>query len=282
MKKWFLIVAIGLPSAFFSFGIADARDKVRIGGDVVVERGTEVKDAVAVGGSVTVNGKVRDSAVAVGGSIILGPNAVVGKDVVAIGGVVDQAPGSKIQGDVVELNIPGVAAIMPFFFEENSSSWFWTFKIVTLLGFLAFAVLLVAVLPKPFNLISDNVRQHIGKIILWGLLGLAIIIPLAVFLAISVIGIPLIAVEAFLVGIAFLVGYIAVAKLIGDRIAAIMKRPALNIVWLTVMGLLALWLIGWVPILGSVVKATAILLGFGGVLATLYTSRKRVRVEGAL
>jgi hypothetical protein len=281
MKKWFPIIALSLPLALFPLVSANAKDKVRIGGDVVVDQGTEVKDAVAVGGSVTVNGKVRDSAVAVGGSVILGPHAVIGKDVVSIGGAVEQAQGSKIHGDVVELNIPGVSSIMPFFFEDTSSS-FWTFKIVSLLGFLALAVLLVAVLPKPFNLITNNVQQNLGKIILWGILGLVVLIPLAIFLAISVIGIPLIALEVFLVGIAFLVGYIAVAQLIGDKIGALMKRPALSVIWLTVMGLLALWLIGWVPFLGSLVKAAVIVLGFGGVLATLFTSRNRIRMEDAL
>jgi hypothetical protein len=282
MQKYFQLMAFILTLTLFPFLSANARDKVRIGGDVVVDVGTEVTDAVAVGGSVTVNGKVRDSAVAVGGSVILGPNAVIGKDVVSIGGAVKLAQGSKIHGDVVELNIPGVSAIMPFFFEDTSSSWFWTFKIMSLLGFLALAVLLVAVLPKPFNLISNNVQHNMGKIILWGILGLVVLIPLAIFLALSVIGIPLIALEVFLVGIAFLVGYIAIAQLIGDKIAALMKRSALSVIWLTVMGLLALWLIGWVPFLGSFVKAAVIVLGFGGVLATLFTSRKREQVEGAL
>ena len=131
----------------------------------IFDEGTEVKDAVAVGGSVTVNGKVRDSAVAVGGSVILGRNAVVGKDVVSVGGAVKQELGSKIYGDVVEVNIPGVSAIIPFFFEDPSSSWFWIYKITIFLGFLALAVLMVAVLPKPFNLISSNVQQNLGKVI---------------------------------------------------------------------------------------------------------------------
>ena len=282
MKRYFKLIAVILPLVLFPLVSANAKDKVRIGGDVVVEEGTEVKDAVAVGGSVTVNGKVRDSAVAVGGSVVLGPNAVIGKDVVSIGGAVKQAQGSKIYGDVVELNIPGVSSLIPFFFEDTSSSWFWAFKIISLLGFLALAVLMVAVLPKPFNLISNNVQQNLGKIILWGILGLIVLIPLAIFLAISLIGIPLIALEVFLVGIAFLVGYIAIAQLIGDKIAALLKRPALSVIWLTVMGLLALWFIGWVPFLGSFVKAVVVVLGFGGVLATLFTSRKGVQVDYAL
>ena len=282
MNKYFILMAVMLPLVLFPFMSADAKNKVRIGGDVVVEEGTEVKDAVAVGGSVTVNGKVRDSAVAVGGSVILGPDAVIGKDVVSVGGAVKQAQGSKIHGDVVELNIPGVSSIIPFFLEDTSSGWFWTFKIISLLGFLALAVLLVALLPRPFDLITDNVQQNLGKAILWAVLGLVVLVPLAIFLAISVVGIPLIALEVFLAGIAFLVGYIAIAQLIGDKIAALMKRPALNAIWLTVMGLLVLWLIGWVPFLGSLVKAAAIVLGFGGVLTTLFTSRKRVQVENAL
>jgi hypothetical protein len=282
MNKWFLIIAFSLPLAIFPVESVEARNKVRIGGNVVVDEGTEVKDAVAVGGSVTVNGRVQDSAVAVGGSVILGPGAVIGKDVVSIGGAVKQAQGSKIHGDVVELNIPGVSAIVPFFVKDTSSSWFWTFKIITFLGFLTLVVLLVAVLPKPFKLISNNVQQNLGKIILWAVLGLVVLIPLAVFLVISVVGIPLIALEIFLVGIAFLVGYIAIAQLIGDKIAALMKRPALSLIWLTVMGLLALWCIGWLPFLGSLVKAVVIVLGFGGVLTTLFTSRKRVQVDNAL
>lgn len=283
MKKGiFYMFAVILSITLFRPGNVIANDKVRFGGDVVVDEGTEVKDAVAVGGSVTVNGKVRDSAVAVGGSVILGRNAVVGKDVVSVGGAVKQEQGSKIHGDVVEVNIPGVSAIIPFFFEDPSSSWFWIFKITIFLGVLALAVLMVAVLPKPFNLISSNVQQNLGKVILWAVLGLVVLIPLAFFLLISIVGIPLIPLEVFLVGIAFLFGYIAIAQLIGDKIAALVKKPALGVIWLTVMGLLALWLIGWVPFLGSLVKATVIVLGFGGVLATLFTSRKRVQVENPL
>ena len=113
-------------------------------------------------------------------------------------------------------------------------------------------------------------------------MGLVVLIPLAIFLAISVIGIPLIALEIFLVAIAFLVGYIAIAQLIGDKIAKLMKRPALGVLWLTGMGILAIWLISWVPFLGALVKAVVIVLGFGGVLATLFTSRKRVEADNAL
>ena len=106
-----------------------------------------------------------------------------------------------------------------------------------------------------------RVQQNTLKALLLGILGLVVLVPLAVFLAITVIELPLVALEVFIVGIAFLVGYITIAQLIGDKIAALLKRPALNALWVTLLGLLILWLIGWVPFLGSLVKAVVIVLG---------------------
>jgi len=82
--------ALALALVLLPASGAIANDRVRIGGDVVVEKGMTVKDAVAVGGNVTVNGVVNKSAVAVGGSVFLGPDAVVRKDVVCIGGVIEK------------------------------------------------------------------------------------------------------------------------------------------------------------------------------------------------
>ena len=126
---------------------------------------------------------------------------------------------------------------------------------------------LIIAFSLPLAIFSPGSAEARNKVRIGG----NVVVPLAIFLAISVIGIPLIALEIFLIGIAFLVGYIAIAQLIGDKIAALMQRPALGVIWLTVMGLLALWLLSWAPFLGSLVKAVVIVLGFGGVLATLFT-----------
>jgi UDP-3-O-[3-hydroxymyristoyl] glucosamine N-acyltransferase len=59
-KAIFYIFAVILFIVLYTPGSVIAKNKVRIGGNVVVDEGTEVKDAVALGGSVTVYGKVRD------------------------------------------------------------------------------------------------------------------------------------------------------------------------------------------------------------------------------
>ena len=92
----------------------------------------------------------------------------------------------------------------------------------------------------------------------------------------------MVALELFLVGCAMLVGYIAMAQFVGNRLAAAIKRPGLNILWVTVLGLILLWAIGWVPFLGSAVKSAAILLGFGAVLVTIFNSISRRREARAV
>lgn len=278
MKEWIVfLLLVGLPLAFLPVARAEARKMVKIGSDVIVEEGMRVSEAVAVGGDVTVNGVVEGDAVAVGGLVILGPKAVVGGDVVSVGGAIKKEEGAQIRGDIIEVNIPGISSVVNLFSKGNWRGWSWAFKIISFIGLLALALLLVAIVPKPFGLISATVRKNTLNVILWGVVGLVMAIPLAILLAVSVVGIPLIPLEIILVGCAFLVGYIAVAQLIGEKITAALKRPDLNILWGTLLGLMTLWAIGWVPVLGWLVKAVASLLGFGGAIATLLSTAKSYR-----
>lgn len=278
MKKQIALpLFVALSLAILPAVDAEAREIVNIGGDVVVEEGMRVDDAVAVGGNVTVNGIVEGNAVAVGGSVLLGANAVVDGDVVSVGGSVEKEEGAQIRGDIVAVPIPGISSIVGLLSHGKWRGWSWVFRTVNFAALLALALLVVAIIPKPFGSISTSIEKRTLRVILWGILGLVLIIPLAVLLAISLVGIPLIFLEVFLVLCAFLVGYIAVAQLIGNKMATALKKPDLNVLWATSLGLVTLWVIGWVPVLGSLVKGFASLIGFGGVLVTLLAAARSSR-----
>jgi hypothetical protein len=279
MKSYFLLIGAIISLGLIPISGAQAKEIVKFGTDVIVDENMTVKEVVVFGANITVNGTVQKDVVAIGGNIFLGPTAKVGKEVVAIGGVIHKESGARIGDDEVELNIPGLSSLIGFSTTTKWVGWALAFKILAFIGFLALALLIVAVIPKPFGLISTAVRQYTLKTILLGISGMVVLVPLAVFLAITIIGLPLVALEVFVVGIAFLVGYIAIAQLIGDKIAALMKRPALNALWVTLLGLLTLWLIGWIPFIGSLVKAASIFVGFGGVLAVLFTSGTKVHLD---
>ena len=77
--------------------------RVVIGQSLRIEAGEVVPKAVAVGGSVTVLGRVLGDAVAVGGSVNLRPGSQVDGDAVAIGGAVTVEEGARLEGDNVSL-----------------------------------------------------------------------------------------------------------------------------------------------------------------------------------
>ena len=281
MKKWFAtLLLVGLVLGARSLAEAERRTIVKFWSDIVVEEGMRVRDAVAIGGNVTVDGIVEHDAVAVAGSVILGSKALVGRNVVSVGGAIDKAEGAVVRGDLTEVSIPGMSSVLRSVSWPSWEELRWAFGIISFLSFLAFvgflalALVIVAVFPKAVGLISAAVEDRPLRVALWGLLGVLLIVPLAIFLAVSVVGIVLIPLEMFIVVCALLVGYIAVAQLIGKKIITALKRPDRPMLWEAFWGLIILWVIGWAPVLGWLVKAVVALLGLGGVIAVLLGARK--------
>ncbi|MFQ5663036.1 MAG: hypothetical protein ACE5HL_04320 [Terriglobia bacterium] len=91
-------------------------DAVAIGGSIKIG-GSVGADAVAIGGGVEINGSVGTDAVAVGGDVRLGPEARVGGDVLAAGGEVKRDPRARIGGEVVSgrAAAAGLGSLLVFF-----------------------------------------------------------------------------------------------------------------------------------------------------------------------
>ncbi|HEY4596208.1 MAG TPA: hypothetical protein VIJ02_07390, partial [Thermoanaerobaculia bacterium] len=96
--------------------------RVNVGGSVQIDKDEMADEAVAVGGSVDVQGEVSDQVTAIGGpvrvegkvggevlsvgsSVYLGPHAVVEGDVTSIGGGVHKEPGAVIHGAIHEVGV---------------------------------------------------------------------------------------------------------------------------------------------------------------------------------
>lgn len=249
---------------------AGGPDRVKFGSNLVVEQGTRVGDAVAIGGDIQVRGTVSGNAVTVGGSIFMSPTGVIQGDAVSVGGRIEKPAGARIGRDIVELNIPGLASILAFLPDDGWRQALRVTRWITLAGFVFLSLLLVAIIPGPFNAISDRIGNNFLKVFLAGIGGVILIIPMAVVLLISVVGIVIIPVEAALVGGAFFVGYIAMARFIGARLTHALKQHDWGILWETLVGMIALWIVGWIPFIGFLLKGFAALIGFGGVIMSLF------------
>jgi uncharacterized RDD family membrane protein YckC len=92
-------------------------DSVAVFGSNILN-GSTGHDDVAVMGDVAVNGKVGHDVVSVFGDVTLGPNARVEHDVVSVGGTVHKDPGAFVGGKIVQ---PGPFA--HFRLMQNGASW---------------------------------------------------------------------------------------------------------------------------------------------------------------
>jgi len=277
--------------------------RVHIGSDILVAEDELVTDpVVAIGGSVTVLGKVNDDVVAVGGSVHLGPKAVVRGDVTSVGGRIDQSPGATINGGIHEVRIgpPHVHFNPAGFFGPLAAwnpftGWFKLFGTLLRLGLVMLLAMLVAlVAARPVERIGLRALQEPWLSGFTGLLAQLLFVPVlvltVVILAVSLIGIPLLVlvpfgVIAFL--LAVLIGFTGVALRLG-RWAVGPDRPmfvamAVGIVLVAVVTLVArvlalvpapLWPITWmIGVLGFLVEYVAWSVGLGAALLSRFGTR---------
>jgi len=274
MKKWCLCVLISvLLLVSTSLAGADNSIMFRIGQDISVAEGMTVRHAVAIGGQVTVSGVVEHHVVAVGGSVVLTPTAIVGGNILAVGGVIAVGKGADVQGSMTEIDASDIADAVETVINEDWEGWSWVFALLSIFIFiviLIMALLVVAFIPKPLGLIASAIQGNVFRVTLWGLAALVSVVPLAVLLTVSVIGIVLIPLELTVVACAVLIGFSAVAQIIGRRIFFLLGKKKPSMLRETFWGLIVLWLVGWIPYLGVIVKVCAVVIGLGGVFLTRF------------
>lgn len=280
--------------------------KVHIGSSITVAEDEHVTDpVVAVGGSVTVLGRVDDDVVAVGGSVRLGPKSRVRGDVTAVGGRVDQERGAQIGGTVNEVRIGPQFDFRPW--HVFAGDWLDGWSVVgdgfrfagTLLrvSLVMLLVLMVALVAAgPVERIGERAGRDPWLSGFTGLLAQLLFIPVLVLtiviLAVSIIGIPLLVLVPFgIIGflLAVLVGFAGVAQRVG-RWAVGPDRPvfialAVGVVLVSAVALLTrllsllplpLWPVTWiVGLTGFLVEYVAWTVGLGAALLTRFGTRGR-------
>ena len=256
---------------------AEATSVVKINDDVTIEENIKVRNVFVLRGQITISGTVEQNVVAIGGSIVLTRTAVVNGDVVALGGIIVMGKGADVHGTLTEINSSNISAAISDLLSDDWEGWSWLFAIFSVVVFCAIlilALLIVALIPKPIQVIAETIKTNTFKVSLSGLLGLLLIVPIAVLLTISVIGIVLIPLEMILVVSAALLGFIAVSQLVGRRVLMLIKRTGGGVIRQTFWGLITLWLIGWIPYVGWIIKVLAVVLGLGGVIMTRFGTKE--------
>jgi hypothetical protein len=233
---------------------AHGHDMVRVfQGDLVVPAGTVVQgDVVNVGGSIELepNSVVQGDAVSILGGTVVNQGAVVLGDAVAIVGRVEIERGGQVMGEHVQVG-PGklfrssrrhsfLSSLGPFGFFPTLA----LFAVVYLIGLLALRVWPDRVRQVGHALFEQPLRSFLVGFLCWLLL-----LPLAVLLCISVVGILLVPLLPVMIFLAITMGVSSLALRVGEALPAgpgqrFVPPAALG------MGIVVLLLLAFVPLLG--------------------------------
>jgi hypothetical protein len=246
------------------------RDRVRIGGDLVIGEHERAGDAVVILGSVRVDGEVDGDVVAVGGGASLGPRAVVRGEVVTVGGRIDADPGARVLGGTSEIALGWsdlqaeagrVVRVWP------DPAWWARAALVGVtvrLGLIGlFGLIAVVVGGRVFARASQQIGATPWQALLVGAGAQVVLLPLLLLvsaaLLLSIVGIPLLAlvpIGVLVGGWLWLVGYAAAAERLGQRLLRPIRTTSASpiLAFLVGFGVVAVpiwfvrlaWWLGWI------------------------------------
>lgn len=253
----------------FATSMASADEKpdiIKLRKDLDISKEMVVNDVIVIDGNLTVLGRVEGNAVVVGGTMTLKRGSRVGGDVVVVGEI-SKDPDAEVIGKITQIYMSHFIPSVIDFFKGGWMVFWAAISLLVLLGFLGLSVLVVALVPEHMGAIALSLERSFLSMFLWGALWIMLIVPIAVLLAISIVGIVLIPFEVLLVALALLIGYIASAIFIGKKIFTAMNKqvtPFLS----AILGIVILFLIGFIPIAGAMAKAVFLIAGFGAVVTS--------------
>ena len=276
MRKLLGVTFVLLILASASFGaIAGLNPEVKsslvkVGSDVVVPAGANVQSAVAVGSNIDIAGTVNKDAVAVGGNLTIRKSGVVRGDAVCIGGTLIKEPGATISGDTIQLgveNLPGAVIGKGF-------GWSMPlFSVISFISFLILALFTASFFPIQVGRNSYFIERLPGQSLLWGLLMIVLVVPIIILLAISLIGIAFVPAYIILLAAASFFGYVAISQLIGKKVLKSLRMRNKPMMTEIIVGFVFFEIIALIPIIGWLIKLIATTMGLGAVYSTRFGTK---------
>jgi hypothetical protein len=188
---------------------------------------TATEPVVVLGGSATIDGRAEQDVVVIGGTLRAGPTAVIRGDAVAVGGDAIIDPSAQIAGDVERTSITWPT--VDFGWGDIPNGW-WALvgfgSMVLRLGIVLFVSLfMVWLAPGWIDRIGARLSGAGGASLALGVMTQLLFVPaliiVAIAMAITIVGIPLLLLLPFFVagvGLLWVAGFAAVAVRIGARL----------------------------------------------------------------
>ena len=246
---------------------------ISFGGSITVPENQTVENAIAFGGNVIVspNAKVVDTAVAFGGDVILKKGSRVEGDAYSFGGTIVQEPGAIVGGEKETFN------------DRHRHLFFVNYflGVVFRIGSTVIAVVLGLIIlhthPQFLPDLAIKIRQQPSLTALWGIVAYVALVFAIVFLAITLIGIPLIPLLILLAIVTSIVGSLGVALFVGQ---SLLSKSDRSLPQQFLLGMVILTVLTLIPFFGGLVVFLINLFGLGVILLWKFgTEKLEVAIE---
>lgn len=258
-------------------GNCSVTKEATIGGSLIVAGGNLQVAAPKVGkgfrffGSrLFLNSEVSNEAFVVADrEFVLGPQALVTGDLKYTGrneAVLE--PGATVGGHISYQRQSGDEKYPRFFGAKTVISSYEKVKPVTsVVSFLVMALIgfiLLGLFPRFFEKVTRALEARPSASFGWGVLVVVSVPVLLVLFTITIVGIPVALVLGLVAYLAWLAAQYLVAFFVGRKI--LLSRFGERRGWALVSGLLIIYLLGLVPVLGNLIKVILVLFGLGAMV----------------
>lgn len=280
---------------------------VLFGGTLDVQ-GVVEGDVVMIGGSVSVSGEITGGLVLIGGGLEL--SGEIGQDAVVVLGGADLDEEASIDGNAVliggpfsiarESQIFGEKFMLPFGNLLPKIEWFKAWLVKGLMmgrllpfsitwpwfvaGFtLLFYLLILVIFPAAVKSTYLALEQRPIASLIAGLLGIILIAPLVVVLAMTVVGIAAIPFVKIAFLLALVVGKVGVICFLGRSLGRTTGGAAFQAPFAAfIVGAILLTLVYTIPVVGLTAWGIGTTLGLGAAVVALGNSFSREEKEAAV
>ena len=200
---------------------------------------------------------------------------IVTGDCNAVFGTCMTVEDGQVRGTINGVGNEGVRAFVPWVVGGHGTSVFGDQDRQLFTQLLSSAVILLVFLlfPLRMRIALDRVEKHPGLAALSGLVGAVATIPIAILLLVSIIGIPLLLLEAAAVVCGVWLGTGAIALLVGRRLCElVMPTSTPSPLVALILGLVVVSAAEILPVVGILVTVLLWLVGFGAAILSFVRS----------
>ena len=242
----------------------------------ITVRGTVNGEVTATAGNVTIYGKVNGDVNCLAGNVYVKSGAVVTGSVTAMAGKVYKAQDGTITGSVVEM-AKGHSRGAQSIYIAPHVPWFLLIWgcLTVLVSWLALGALVTLFFSKNVKRLGEIEAKRPAYYSLIGFAAFLLTPPALVILMITLVGIPVAIILGIVLFVAFVIGQLGVAYVIGQRIFEHFnweKRPEILQV---LTGITAMFLITLIPVIGWLFFFITACIGYGGALLNRFGIEKK-------